>query len=120
MKSGKRVNAGYCKIFCALESTFKKLLNQKIVYKNRKLEIRPHLSDKALAKFREGFNLRRIYIYNVNPHFTDRDVETAFESVGPVDSAYCIRKNDALNRKNNIPMFGYVLFKEQVTAEKAI
>lgn len=121
MKRGKKINAGYCKLSCADEPTFKVLLSKKITYSDRRLEIRPHLSDQALAQFRKEFNLRRVYIYNINPFFSDAEIEMAFsQTIGSVESAYCIRKKVVSKRKNNIPMFGYVLFKSKSVAEKAI
>lgn len=120
-KSGKKVNAGYCKLSCKNESTFNALLNNTVMYKKRVLEIRPHLSDQALAKFRQGYNQRRVYVYNINPQFSDKEIMSAFDqNIGPVDSGYCIRKNDFQRKRKNVPMFGYVLFKSEEDANKAI
>jgi hypothetical protein len=55
------------------------------MYLQRRLEIRPHLSDSALAKFRASYNLRRVYVYNINAKLTDEEIGIAFEEkIGPV------------------------------------
>lgn len=120
-KAGNQVNAGYCKLTCANQTTVDELVNNTVTFRGRKLEIRPHLSDHALAKFKQNYNLKRVYIYNVKPYLSDSQIKIAFTNkIGPVETAYCIRNINLQVKRSNIPLFGYVLFKNEADAEKAL
>lgn len=111
------VNAGYCIVSCGDERTYKRLLNEDIVFQRRNLECRPYMEHSQLQRFRKTYNLRRVYIYNISMKTSDKDIKALFElNVGPVENAYCIRK--LKKRKGQI--FGYVLFKAVEDAENAV
>lgn len=114
----QKVNAGYCIVNCKDEKTFKKLTTGPIYFHDRKLECRPYLDKSQLGSYKEDYNLRRVYIYNILEKTTDMQMKAMFERVvGPVENAYCIR--DKVKNKNSL-IFGYVLFKEKIDAQRAV
>jgi hypothetical protein len=89
-------------------------------YKGRALECRPFMKDSRLQKFKDEYNRRRVYIYNVDPRMSDGEVTQLFaREVGPVENAYCIRNNGKKGKKRGL-IFGFVLFEEQADAERAV
>lgn len=114
------VNAGYCIVTCLDQETFRKLLEYPVIFKNRKLECRPYLERSELEGYKKVYNQRRIYIYNVLRITTDSQIKELFErNIGPVENAYCIRKQFQAKEKKKV-MFGYVLFRRQEDARKAV
>lgn len=121
-KATSNVNAGYCLLTCADKNTYNHLLTITIYYGQRRLEIRPHLTDRALTKFRSEYNKRRVYIHKFKETLKDHEVKSLFEEAfGPVESAYII-KNDKnhTNSPSKLPKFGYVLFQHEQDALRAL
>ena len=127
----KHVNRGYCIVSCADRATYDLLLAQKIQLKGRRLECRPYMKDSQLVAFRQSYNLRRVYVYNILAKISDEEVKALFErKIGPVENAYCIRKQvgggsggrggrPGKKKKKDL-VFGFVLFRREEDAQQAV
>lgn len=114
-----RISKGYCFIFFkdkeALDSVLKFPKSHKI--KNRVLDCQEALGD---AKNRdqqkyEEVNRRRVFIANVSPEATDKNLVDYFSKYGKLKSAYLMKE-----KKEKEPKIGYIVFHNSSSAQRVI
>ena len=73
------------------------------------------MTGERLETFQREFNQRRVYLKKLPPNITDRELQAFFFQYGHVERAY-----KANNQDKQGSYFGFVLFSDQLVAQKLI
>ena len=100
------------------EAVEKILAKGKFELKNRRFFAKPHLSGEKLKKYQKEVKSKRVFIHNVDPSFTNKDIRLVFSELAPIEDAFLIESFDP--SKANALKYGYVMFKHLSDAQKMI
>lgn len=96
--------------------SYAKIKNIEHVISGRQIECRPYYTSSSFSKVKDEFQNCRVYVTKIPTSVTDFELKRIFECVGKVVKAYIIRKG----KEKKAYDFGYVVFKNQKDAEKAV
>lgn len=106
-EQGNSYCVGYGFVICQDRLNANKLLqkSRKLLYRDRLLIFREFKSGKNLIQEKNEVTSRRLFIGNLPPSATDRDLEHLFSKFGQLETAYIVDKPQSNGR-----YYGYVVF----------
>ena len=109
---------GYGIIVCKDETTFERILSQKMhKFKDRRIECKKKLKKQKLAKYSKELLTRKIFVSGLPSYVTSARLEEIFNTlIGPVEIAYVIKHRKSKKSRG----FGYVVFKNKEDRQKVL
>lgn len=115
-EKSKRVK-GYALLYVSKKPDYDNLLQmQKVNIHGRIVHLKPYLKGKNLKRFKNSVQNRRVHVRGIPKKWKNADFRRAMRQIGPFEDAYII--HDPSGKKSY--GFGYALFHEEETANKAL
>ena len=119
LKNKKKRYTGCAVVELASAGGVQKILNkERFELRGRRFFAKPHLSGEKLKKYQREVKSKRVFIHNVDPSFTNKDIRAIFTQLAPIEDAFLIESFDP--SKANALKYGYVMFKHLDDAQKMI
>jgi RNA recognition motif-containing protein len=109
--------AGFGKIVCADEATFRSILGAKtILIEGRKLVTKKFLPEEEMLKERDSLSRRKLLVRNVKHTITDAEFENYFAQFGDIEICYVVRPKNC----NDVKLHGFVIYRDQNVASRVL
>lgn len=111
-----KVCAGYGYFLAEIsDESLLRMTSEQHYYKERSIECRLYLTGKALTEYQNSFNKRRVYVGDLSPYLTEKELFKAFAPLGKVKRAYIANNPDKHGK-----IFGFVVFFDKETAKSVV
>lgn len=99
---------GFAYIHLKEKHAYDKLLNERVEFMGRVIEIKPMWKKRELGDRLEVDKRKKLFVSNIPQDITNHDLIAYFTKFGGVSNAFIIKDPDSNRNKN----YGYVIFKE--------
>lgn len=107
---------GFAYLMIKEKSAYERLLNERIQFQDRVIEVKPVWKKKELNQKLEHEKARKIFVHNLSNKTTNEDLKSHFIKYGAITNAYIIKDPVTLQNKN----YGYVIFEHIAAIDKAM
>lgn len=107
---------GFAYLMVKEKLAYDRLLNERIQFQDRVIEVKPVWKKKELNQKLEHEKARKIFVHNLSNKTTNEDLRSHFIKYGAITNAYIIKDPVTLQNKN----YGYVIFEDIASIDKAM